>query len=122
MSYLRCRAHQIDCNDIKAARLIGDLIDVVVPFGDSLELFLLTDIDKVFGFTTAIIASGFDLDENKSVAIHCDNIYFADIPIMKITLNDTEALFDEIATSLVLSEISVRYARCSALSMFHVRN
>src|SRR5579883_3360393 len=121
MADLRSRTNQIDSDDIKAARLIGEFVDVVISFGDTLKLFLLTNINEIFGFAAAVIASGFDLNENESIAIHCNDIYLTDLAVMEITFDDAKALFDKIGAGLILTEIALRYARCSALSsVFHV--
>ena len=82
----------INGNDIESAGLILQFINVIISFGDALQLLLLAPINGVLWFAIRkIIRPRFDFDKDKLVAIHGDNIYLADFAVIKITLDDAIA-------------------------------
>ena len=88
MPDLRLAVHQIDTDNIEAAGLIGQLVDVIISFGNALELALLADIDKIFRFAPVVIAARFHFYEDKLLAIHRYDVDLADLSVMKITFDD----------------------------------
>lgn len=77
-------------DNIESACLVLQLIDMIIPFGNALKLLLFAPIDGIFGLAERIvIRSRLDFDENKLIAIHCNDIDLADSAVGKVALHDT---------------------------------
>ena len=103
MADLRLRFCLINGDHIEAAKLIGQLIDMIVSFGNALKLTLLADVDKIFGLAAGILRTGLDLDEDKALAIHSYDIDLADASIMESALDDLIAEARNIVAGIVLA-------------------
>ncbi len=80
----------IDGDDIEAAGLILQFINVIISFGNTLQLLLLAPVNGIFGFTVGkIIRPRFDFDKDQLIAIHRDDIDLADLAVSKVALDNT---------------------------------
>ena len=111
MAYLAFASGLIDGDHIKAAGLVLQFVDVVIPFGNTFELFLLSPVDGVFGLSIReIIRPCLDFDKHKLIAIHGDNIDLADPAVREIPFDDPVAQIRYESAGFVLAFMASGFA------------
>ena len=103
MTYFRQALCHINGYDIEAAELVRQLVNMIIAFGNTFELALLTNIDEIFRLSARVLCSGLNLDKDKPLAIHGNNINFSYAAVMKTAFDDPVTERCDIITGLVFA-------------------